>query len=95
VSAPEATLRERITRRRERAEDASEATIAVLEAQVRGYEPLDASERVKTFVTSGAGNPAAHGTPDMPVWGPTFRSLEPSDQLVAARSTSVLTSFFS
>ena len=45
VSAPEATLRERIARRRERGGDASEATIAVLEAQLRGYEPLDADER--------------------------------------------------
>ena len=44
MSAPEATLRERIARRRERGEDASEATIAVLEAQQRGYEPLDALE---------------------------------------------------
>ena len=45
VSAPEATLRERIARRRERGGDASEATIAVLEAQLRGYEPLDAEEQ--------------------------------------------------
>ena len=48
------------------------------------------SERVKTFVTNGAGNPVAHGTRDMPVWGPTFRSLEPSDQLVAARIANVI-----
>lgn len=47
-------------------------------------------ERVKTFVTNGAGNPAAHGTPDMPVWGPTFRSLEPSDQVVVARIANVI-----
>ncbi len=46
VSAPDATLRERIARRRERGADASEATIAVLEAQLRGYEPLDAEEPV-------------------------------------------------
>jgi aminoglycoside phosphotransferase family enzyme/predicted kinase len=45
VSAAEAILRERIARRRERGGDASEATIAVLEAQLRGYEPLDAEER--------------------------------------------------
>jgi aminoglycoside phosphotransferase family enzyme/predicted kinase len=45
VSAPDATLRERIARRRERGEDASEATIAVLEAQLRAYEPLDAEEQ--------------------------------------------------
>jgi uncharacterized protein len=45
VSAPEATLRERIARRRQRGGAASEATIAVLEAQLRGYEPLDAEEQ--------------------------------------------------
>jgi mono/diheme cytochrome c family protein len=46
--------------------------------------------RVQTFVTNGAGTAASHGTREMPVWGPTFRSLEPSDQLVAARITNVI-----
>jgi mono/diheme cytochrome c family protein len=48
------------------------------------------SARVKTFVTNGAGTSPSHGTRDMPVWGPTFRSLEPSDQLVAARIANVI-----
>ena len=46
--------------------------------------------RVKTFVTNGADTSPSHGTRDMPVWGPTFRSLEPSDQLVAARIANVI-----
>ena len=47
-------------------------------------------DRVQRFVTNGAGDPPAHGSRDMPVWGPTFRSLEPSDQLVAARIANVI-----
>jgi aminoglycoside phosphotransferase family enzyme/predicted kinase len=50
VSAAEATLRERIGRRRQRGDDASEATIEVLDAQLRAYEPLDAEEQ--RFVVS-------------------------------------------
>jgi mono/diheme cytochrome c family protein len=46
--------------------------------------------RVKTLVTNGAATPPSHGTREMPVWGPTFRSLEPSDQLVAARIANVI-----
>ena len=45
VSAPEATLRERIARRRQRGDDASEATLDVLDAQLRADEPLDAEEQ--------------------------------------------------
>ena len=45
MSAPEATLRERIVRRRQRGDDASEATIEVLDAQRRAYEPLDVEEQ--------------------------------------------------
>ncbi len=48
------------------------------------------SARVKAFVTNGAGTAASHGTRDMPVWGPTFRSLEPSDQLVSERIANVI-----
>ncbi|MEO8258827.1 MAG: cytochrome c [Acidobacteriota bacterium] len=47
-------------------------------------------ERLRDFVTNGPGTPAAHGTGEMPVWGPTFRSLEPSDQVVAARIANVI-----
>jgi mono/diheme cytochrome c family protein len=42
--------------------------------------------RVESFVTNGDVNPSpAHGTADMPVWGPTFRSLDPSDARVRVR----------
>jgi len=46
--------------------------------------------RVKTFVTNGAGTPPSHGTRDMPVWGPTFRSFESSDQQVEIRIANVI-----
>ncbi len=58
VSAPEATLRERIARRRQRGDDASEATIAVLEAQLRACEPLDAAEL--PFVVRWGGRRPSH-----------------------------------
>ena len=45
VSVPEATLRERIARRRQRGDDASEATIEVLDAQLRANEPIDVEEQ--------------------------------------------------
>ncbi|MGB7220199.1 MAG: cytochrome c [Vicinamibacterales bacterium] len=46
-------------------------------------------QRVEEFVTSGRPVPA-HGTTAMPVWGPTFRSLEPSDRLVKERIANVV-----
>jgi aminoglycoside phosphotransferase family enzyme/predicted kinase len=50
VPASEGTLRERIARRRQRGADASEATLDVLDAQLRADEPLDVEER--RFVVS-------------------------------------------
>jgi mono/diheme cytochrome c family protein len=42
--------------------------------------------RVEAFVTHGGTDVIpAHGTADMPVWGPTFRSLDPSDARVKVR----------
>jgi len=35
--------------------------------------------RVRTFVSSGEPVVAAHGSLDMPVWGPIFRGLDPSE----------------
>jgi mono/diheme cytochrome c family protein len=42
--------------------------------------------RLETFINqdSGALVPS-HGTSDMPVWGPIFRGLDPSDTLVKVR----------
>jgi mono/diheme cytochrome c family protein len=36
-------------------------------------------KRVEAYVTGEGEMPAAHGSRDMPVWGPIFRSLDPSD----------------
>jgi mono/diheme cytochrome c family protein len=45
---------------------------------------------VREFVT-GTGRPiAAHGSSAMPIWGPTFRSLDPSDTRVRVRITNVV-----
>jgi mono/diheme cytochrome c family protein len=42
--------------------------------------------RVELFITiDGVKLSPAHGTADMPVWGPTFRSLDPSDARVKVR----------
>jgi len=42
--------------------------------------------RVEAFVTHGAGaSSPAHGTSDMPVWGPVFRGLGDTDTLSRVR----------
>ena len=46
--------------------------------------------RVVAFVTSGGTNIAAHGSSEMPVWGPTFMAFEPSDKLVKIRIENVV-----
>jgi mono/diheme cytochrome c family protein len=48
------------------------------------------SKRVERFVTSGGVRLAAHGSSEMPVWGPTFLALEPSDTLVKTRIANVV-----
>src|SRR3954451_22691026 len=48
-------------------------------------------ERVEAVVTDGGDRPArAHGTSEMPVWGPIFRGLDPSDPLVKVRIANVV-----
>jgi mono/diheme cytochrome c family protein len=48
-------------------------------------------QRVEAFVTnSGNGLTPAHGNADMPVWGPIFRGLDPSDALVRLRIANVV-----
>ena len=43
-------------------------------------------QRVEAFITNdGDVLTAAHGSSDMPVWGPVFRGLDPSDTLVKIR----------
>ena len=48
-------------------------------------------QRAEAFITSG-GNvlTPAHGSSDMPVWGPVFRALDPSDAMVKIRISSVV-----
>jgi len=48
--------------------------------------------RVEAYVSHGSGAPAvaAHGTTDMPVWGPIFRGLDPSDAMTAIRIANVV-----
>jgi mono/diheme cytochrome c family protein len=48
-------------------------------------------ERVQAFVTNdGDGVTSAHGTSDMPVWGPVFRALDSSDARVRVRIASIV-----
>jgi mono/diheme cytochrome c family protein len=49
------------------------------------------SARVREFVTHGKPDIVAHGTSAMPIWGPTFRSLEASDKLVSIRIANIVT----
>lgn len=47
--------------------------------------------RVEQFVTNGGDALApSHGKSDMPVWGPVFRGLDPSDTLVSVRIENVV-----
>jgi mono/diheme cytochrome c family protein len=46
-------------------------------------------ERVRDFVTGTGRTPAAHGTSDMPVWGPLFRTFE-SDARARVRVDNVV-----
>ena len=57
------------------------ADLTVLSRNNRGTFPRD---RVLSFV-EGSTRAAAHGSPDMPVWGPTLRALEASDARVTVR----------
>ena len=48
-------------------------------------------QRVETFVNDeGRVLVPAHGTSDMPVWGPIFRGLDPSDTLAKVRIANVV-----
>jgi len=50
-----------------------------------------ARQRVEAFVTNdGAALAQAHGTAEMPVWGPVFRGLDPSDAMVKVRLANVV-----
>ena len=57
------------------------ADLTLLARNNRGTFPRD---RVLSFV-EGSARAAAHGTSDMPVWGPTLRALDGSDARVTVR----------
>jgi len=57
------------------------ADLTLLARNNRGTFPRD---RVLSFV-EGSARAAAHGTSDMPVWGPTLRALDASDARVTVR----------
>ena len=47
--------------------------------------------RVENYVTNRSLDPIpAHGTAEMPVWGPIFQSLDPSDARVTVRIANVV-----
>ena len=46
--------------------------------------------RVRDFITNGSPDIPAHGTRVMPVWGPTFRSLDSSDRSVSIRIANIV-----
>ena len=57
------------------------ADLTVLARNNRGGFPR---ERVRAFI-EGSTRSAAHGSPEMPVWGPTLRALDASDARVTVR----------
>lgn len=64
------------------------ADLTVLARRNGGLFPR---ERIVAFVT-GTGRPVpAHGSGEMPVWGPVFRGLDPSDIRVRQRIENVVT----
>jgi hypothetical protein len=63
------------------------ADLTKLSARNQGVFPKD---RVRSFITSGERAIPAHGSSDMPVWGPTFRALDTSDKLVSVRIFNVV-----
>jgi mono/diheme cytochrome c family protein len=42
-------------------------------------------DRITAFVSKGGTQVPAHGTPDMPVWGPIFTGLDPSEARTKVR----------
>jgi mono/diheme cytochrome c family protein len=61
--------------------------LTMLAAGNRGQFP---AERVKAVVAEGRPDAPAHGPSEMPVWGPIFQSLDPSDPIATARIANVV-----
>jgi mono/diheme cytochrome c family protein len=63
------------------------ANLTTLAAREGGTVPRG---RVRAFVAHGRSDAAAHGSTEMPTWGPIFMSLEPSDALAEVRIDNVV-----
>ncbi|MGE4053497.1 MAG: cytochrome c [Vicinamibacterales bacterium] len=63
------------------------ADLTQLSLRNRGEFP---TARVQAFVMHGDPATPAHGTAEMPVWGPIFRALDPSDRLPEVRIEAVV-----
>jgi mono/diheme cytochrome c family protein len=61
------------------------ADLTMLAKRNNGKYPID---RVMSVLRFGAHGPAAHGTSQMPIWGPLFSSLHP-DSMRGAQSPQV------
>jgi hypothetical protein len=48
------------------------------------------TDRVERFVTGDREPSVAHGSADMPVWGPIFQALDPQDQMNRIRIENVV-----
>jgi mono/diheme cytochrome c family protein len=48
------------------------------------------TDRVERFVTGDREPSPAHGSAEMPVWGPIFRALDPQDQMNRVRIENVV-----
>lgn len=48
-------------------------------------------ERVEALVAGGGDSPAiAHGSKEMPVWGPIFQALDPNDRMTSIRIANIV-----
>jgi mono/diheme cytochrome c family protein len=63
------------------------ANLTRLAAGNAGQFPLD---RVRAFVTHGRTDAPSHGSPEMPIWGPIFKALDPSDPIARMRINNVV-----
>jgi mono/diheme cytochrome c family protein len=63
---------------------------ADLTSLARRNDGLFPHERVVSFVTGTGRDVTAHGSLDMPVWGPIFRGLDPSDVRAKQRIDNVV-----
>ena len=56
-----------------------------------GHKGVFPAAQVRAYLTHGDDTVRAHGSRTMPVWGPTFRSLDSSDTAVALRIANLVT----